>query len=79
MSRQINGEYKKQDHKERRFGTNRISFSKRSSHNDLLYQPIKCLHSNFHYVKIVRIWSYSGPYFPTFVLNMDRYGVSLRI
>ena len=34
---------------------------------------------NIHYVKIVRIWSYSGPYFPTFGLNKERYGVSLRI
>ena len=33
----------------------------------------------FHYVKSVRIWSYSGPYFPTFGPNTERYGVSLRI
>ena len=31
------------------------------------------------YVKSVRIRSYSGPYFPTFGLNTERYGVSLRI
>ena len=30
-------------------------------------------------VKSVRIRSYSGPYFPTFGLNMERYRVSLRI
>ena len=30
-------------------------------------------------IKSVRIWSYSGPYFPTFRLNTERYGVSLRI
>ena len=29
--------------------------------------------------KRVRIWSYSGPYFPAFGVNMERYGVSLRI
>ena len=32
-----------------------------------------------HCVKSVHIRSYSGPYFPTFGLNTDRYGVSLRI
>ena len=31
-----------------------------------------------HCVKSVRIRSYSGPYFPTFGLNTERYGVSLR-
>ena len=29
--------------------------------------------------KNVRIRSYSGPHFPTFGLNTQRYGVSLRI
>ena len=33
----------------------------------------------FHCVKSVRIWSYSGPHFPAFGLNMVRYIVSLRI
>ena len=32
-----------------------------------------------HCVKNVRIRSYSGTYFPTFGLNMERYEVSLRI
>ena len=32
-----------------------------------------------HCVKSVRIRSYSGPYFPTFGLNTERYGVSLPI
>ena len=32
-----------------------------------------------HYVKNVRIWSYSGPYFPAFGLNTERCEVSLRI
>ena len=27
------------------------------------------------YVKSVRIWTYSGPYFPAFVLNTERYAV----
>ena len=29
-------------------------------------------------VKNVRIWRYSGPYFPAFGLNTERYEVSLR-
>ena len=32
-----------------------------------------------HGVKRVRIRSYSGPHFPAFGLNTERYGVSLRI
>ena len=32
-----------------------------------------------HCVKIVPAWRYSGPYFPAFSLNMERYSVSLRI
>ena len=32
-----------------------------------------------HYVKIVRIRSYSGPYFPAFGLNMERYSAYLHI
>ena len=32
-----------------------------------------------HCVKNVRVWSYCGPYFPAFVLNTERYRVSLRI
>ena len=36
--------------------------------------------SDPHCIKSVRIWSYSGSYFPAFRrLNTDRYGVSLRI
>ena len=35
--------------------------------------------SLWHCVKTVRIRSYSGPHFPTFGLNMERYGVSLCI
>ena len=34
---------------------------------------------NLHCMKSVRIQSYSGPYFPDFGLNTERYGVSLRI
>ena len=49
---------------------------------------LKLFSLNFHYgfrkrishcVKSVRIRSYSGPYFPAFGLNTERYGVSLRI
>ena len=32
-----------------------------------------------HCVKSVRIRGYSGPHFPAFGLNVERYGVSLRI
>ena len=32
-----------------------------------------------HCVKSVRLRSYSGPYFPAFGLNMEKYFVSLRI
>ena len=32
-----------------------------------------------HSEKNVRIWSFSGPYFPAFRLNTERYSVSLRI
>ena len=35
--------------------------------------------SERHHVKSVRIRSYSGPYFPVFGLNTERYSVSLRI
>ena len=31
--------------------------------------------SNVHCAKSVRIWSYSGPYFPAFGLNKERYYV----
>ena len=34
---------------------------------------------NHHCVKSVCIRSYSGPYFPAFGLNTEKYGVSLRI
>ena len=35
--------------------------------------------SGTHCVKSVRIWSYSGPYFPIVALNTERYGVSREI
>ena len=34
--------------------------------------------SLFHSVRGVRIRSYSGPYFPAFGLNTERYGVRMR-
>ena len=34
---------------------------------------------NIHCVKGVSIRSYSGPHFPAFILNTEKYGVSLRI
>ena len=33
----------------------------------------------YHYVKSVRIRSFSSPYFPAFGLNTDRYSLSLHI
>ena len=39
--------------------------------------PIQTPHQ--HCVKSVRIRCYSGPYFPAFGLNTERYGVSLRV
>ena len=36
------------------------------------------LMEKYHCVKSVRIRSFSGPYFPAFGLNMDRYRVSLQ-
>ena len=42
------------------------------SREELLMAPIQCVES-------VGIRSYSGPYFPAFGLNTERYGVSLRI
>ena len=49
--------------------------------NPLLESCNRCLYFIFliHCVKSARIWSYSGPYFPVFGLNTERYGVSLRI
>ena len=35
--------------------------------------------SNKHFVKSARIKSYSGPHFPAFGVNTERYSVSLRI
>ena len=39
----------------------------------------ECLYADAHCLKSVRIRSYSGPHFPAFGLNTERYGVSLRI
>ena len=40
---------------------------------------VKCDNSLTPCIKIVRIRSYSGPHFPAFGLNVERYPVSLRI
>ena len=37
------------------------------------------VHNHNHCVKSVGIRSFSGPYFPAFGLNMERYGVSVHI
>ena len=34
---------------------------------------------NIHSMKSVDIWSFSGPYFPAFGLNTERYSASVRI
>ena len=50
-----------------------------------IYSPHKELpccgnyHCCFHYVKIVRIGSFSGLYFPVYGLNIERYSISLQI
>ena len=41
--------------------------------------PLVAVLSYFHCVKSVCVRSYSGPHFPAFRLNTERYGVSLRI
>ena len=46
---------------------------------DMLQTSTSSLVRKTHCVKNVRIRSYSGPYFPAFGLNTERYGVSLRI
>ena len=43
-----------------------------------LFSFCKC-GSTTHCVKSVRIRSYSGPHFPAFGLNMERYSISLRV
>ena len=49
-------------------------------HNDVAYHGvIISLSLVLHYVKGVRIQSYSSPYFPVFGLNTERYLVSLRL
>ena len=45
-----------------------------NDNNNLIRKPI-----NIHCVKSVRIRSFSGPYFPAFGLNTERYSVSLCI
>ena len=36
-------------------------------------------YKSHHCMKNVRIWSFSGPYFPAFGMYTERYGLSLRI
>ena len=43
------------------------------------YYILRNILQNIHCVKSVCILSYSGPYFPTFWLNTERYSVSLRV
>ena len=39
------------------------------------FETLRLVIKGTHYVKSVLIRSYSGPHFPTFGLNMERYGV----
>ena len=45
------------------------------------YSKRNCIlfHGILHCVKSVFIWSYSGPPFPAFGLNMERYSVPIRL
>ena len=43
------------------------------------FSSVICSQADSLYVKSVRIRSYSGPYFPTFGINAERYRISLRI
>ena len=45
----------------------------------MLFIYIDKILGNYHCVKSVCIWSFYGPYFPTFGLNTERYSVSHRI
>ena len=40
---------------------------------------LNLLSGQLHWVKSVQIRSFSGPYFPAFGLNTERYGVSLSV
>ena len=44
-----------------------------------VYVPPISIDCNVHWVKSARVRSCSGPYFPAFGLNMERYWVSLDI
>ena len=41
-------------------------------------EEISNIMSNYHWVKVVRIWSFSGLYFPKFGLNTERNSVSVN-
>ena len=45
----------------------------------ILQGKLQFLCSTSHCVKSARTWSYSGPYFSTFGLNTERYGMFLTI
>ena len=36
------------------------------------------LSNTYHYLKSVRIWSYSGPHFPAFVLNTETESLGIQ-
>ena len=44
-----------------------------------LFAAANAFKKELHCVKSVRIQRYSGPYFPAFRLNTERYGVSIHI
>ena len=56
-----------------------LSFFLKKIHHSYYTNETTSLHLILHCVKKVRIRRYSGPHFPSFWLNTERYGISLRI
>ena len=59
------------------FENDSIDYSYQMSYSQSSLE-MKWFHGDQHYVKSVLIRSFSGPYFPAFGLNTERYSVSLR-
>ena len=56
-----------------------LSFFLKKIHHSYYTNETTSLRLILHCVKKVRIRRYSGPHFPSFWLNTERYGISLRI
>ena len=65
--------------KELNMGITSLPSNLRFGRNSKSRKLIRLEDEKEHCVKSVRIRSFSGPYFPAFGLNTERYGVSLRI